>query len=211
MSDIQKIELFDDIVKYINKLGGKVKYKDDYIFWKILPKPLRETAITLGSTIWLPERGSRIVTLIHEASHLVEVKSTGKLRWYFEYLMPQSISLVWLAIALAMMAFNVFSLPVFIIAAAWLIMPLPSSDRVEKEARAYTVSLYFKKQFYGKLPDGYREFLIDNLCGWIYYKMIWRRSVAESLFDVMDSKSNDYDYLIKKYPEVKDIEEIING
>jgi len=211
MSDIQKIEVFDNLVRYVKNHGGKVKYKSDSVFWSHMPKKLRTTGITLGKTIWLPERDTRLVTLIHETSHLKEILETSMFKWFFEYLMPQSILFLWFLMSIALTVINTSLWPMIAISAILTAMPWPSKSRLMKEGRAYIVSLYFKRQFYGKISERYKNNLIDSLCGWLYYKMIWTRHGAEIAFSVMNAQSKHHESLIKRFPEVKDIEEIING
>jgi hypothetical protein len=211
MSDVQKMEVFDNIVKYVKKRGGKVKYKTDFIFWRCMPEKLRKTGMTLGKTIWLPERGPRLITLIHETSHLVDAINTGVLRWMISYLMPQFIGIIWILFSTLAIIINIKLWPLIIIGIVLALLPLPSRQRITKEGRAYMVSLYFKKQFYGKISESYKNKRIDSLCSWLYYKMIWTRDGAKEAFRMIDNQSNHYESLCRKYPEVKDIEEIING
>lgn len=211
MSDVQKMEIFDNLVKYVNKHGGKVKYKSESIFWRCMPKKLRTTGMVLGKTIWLPERGTRLITLIHEISHLKDILETGVFRWFFEYVMPQSIIFLWFLISMSITVRMPSLWPIIPISAVLTALPWPAKNRVAKEGRAYIVSMYFKKQFYGKITPEYRNNLIDSLCGWLYYKMIWTRHAARVAFSMIEAQSQHYDSLVKRFPEVKDIEEIING
>jgi hypothetical protein len=188
---------------------SRIRYKEDHWFWKRLPKPLRESAITLNNTIWLPHRNNDFDSLAHEYDHYVLIKTIGIINFLFLYLFPQVLSIffamfAFLAIMFGLKAFAI----IFGVVACLFLLPWPSKTRANIEVRAYLMKPFIAK-YQGKDIFKYDSFIIDALKSWLYYKMVWTKKQSSDL--MLDAKEvlNGEEAINNTSIAFKDVHEIL--
>jgi len=181
-------ELIEAIRRYIPKL--KLKFKDQSRFWKCLPAKLRESSTTFPSTIWLNTKKRYdepdkylFETIAHECKHAMDMARGGFLFW-LAYLLPQILALGGVLWLIAYFAFGLSAWNLIPgIALLGALAPWPSPTRAGREIRGYSMNMLIKKARTGEVPTEKRMYIVGYLTGWLYYKMVWRRSAAIEMVD----------------------------
>jgi hypothetical protein len=200
---------YDKLKQRINKRfpNVKIKYKTDNWFWKILPRAQRESATTLGNTIWMPHKDFN--HLAHEYQHEVDIQDMGIISFLMMYLCPQTMSVFWLIFVLLSV---VFGLKIFAIISACLtvlfLLPWPSPGRTLLEMRGYLMNLYLAKRR-GADMTKFKEKTIDALRSPLYYKMIWTRKHAIELIHNAEKVLDDEQAIINTSVAFRDVNEIL--
>lgn len=180
---------YDKLAKRIkaNYPKSEIRYKDEHWLWKRLPSRLRTSGTTLRNTIWMPTRDGNLEMLAHEYQHLVDWDTLGAIRFIITYCCPQILSIFWFFFALLALGFGLYLFTIiFIITGFLFLSPWPSNGRAYLEMKGYIMTIYVLSA-----SDQYtywnRNFIVDALRGWLYYKMVWTRWRASNL--VLDAES----------------------
>jgi hypothetical protein len=190
IKELQEINRFLKLNKKIKDRYPKfnIRYKDKTKVWKILPKLLKEKAITFNNTIWLPSEESKsFITLAHEYQHVIDQHRMGFWKFVFIYLSPQALLFCLFLFALISFcviswSFNTTIVILTLLLSIMSFLPWPARTRVNLEMKAILLSLYIAKVTF-KEEDSikFRKKVIDSMSGWLYYKMIWDPNEAEKL------------------------------
>ncbi len=208
MTDKQK---FDELAGRIKKQypHSEIRYKEDYWYWRILPKKLRHSGITLNNTIWMPFHDNNYEMLAHEYQHLVDWNDIGVLNFLMMYTCPQILSVFWFFFALMAV---IFGLKIFAIITACIgvlfLLPWPSKGRVYLEMKGYLMTLYVAA-LENKDMYGYRNFVVDALKSWLYYKMVWTSRHASNLVFEAEEVLNDQEAIANTSVAFQDVNEIL--
>jgi len=188
------MDMYDALSKKIKHRfkNFKLRYKSDYIFWRILPKKLRRSAMTFGNTIWMPSRAYNVSTLAHEYAHLVTFNKMGLLKFLWLYLQPQIFCIPFFitAVVLFIMSFKIAAV-ISLLAGIVMLMPWPSKERMKLEAEGYTMTLAVEKWGHGVNTKYLQKYIVDSLMSWLYYKMTWNRVEATKLVEQMTKQVNE--------------------
>jgi hypothetical protein len=184
----------------------EIKYKEDYWYWKILPKSLQKYGSQLGTTIWLPNRKAKPKILAHEYIHYLDKKRLGDFTFLLFYLMPQCISVIYFLLLFSFLITGVNDLYTIIPMIVFL-LPWPSKTRLMLETRGYMMNLAIELWTKGAIDDEYIKKVIDYTKSWTYYKMVW--SPLRASTNIQDTLHQQIDtlHLQNGY---KDVYEIIN-
>lgn len=188
----------------------RIKYKDESVFWRLLPESLQTTGITLKNTIWMPTRDQNFSMLCHEYAHVVDQTETGWLKWILGYLFPQVISLIILPVLIVgIILSNPYISTISLVLLITSLLPWPSKHRLEAETRGYLMNLFLSKHKNGCVLDRDRKNVIDSMFSWTYYKMIWKRSKLEEIVDRLihsvETKEN-----LELFKEIMFVKEMID-
>ncbi len=162
----------------------KVKDKEDYWFWRALPRSTKTRSLAIHNTIWLANFSA--MTLGHEYCHIEDQKNQGLFKWLAGYFWPQfcAIPLLMVGILSIILNIGIYSLiPIGLALIAGL--PWPSKKRLSKELYGYTINLAAEYWATGAISLEHKKKIVDSLSGWGYYKMVWKRSTAENAVDII--------------------------
>lgn len=166
---------------------SEIKYKDEHWFWKLLPSRLRTSGTTFRNTIWMPTRDNNFEMLAHEYQHLVDWNDLGTIGFLTTYCCPQILSLFWFFFAILALAFGLYPFAlIFGITGFLFLLPWPSKGRAYLEMKGYLMTIYVLSAS-NQYTSWNRNFIVDALRGWLYYKMVWTRWRASNL--VLDAES----------------------
>jgi len=159
--------------------GLKIKFKDESLWWRMSPEPMRAASTTLGKTIFLPsekwfEASSEraFAVLAHEFQHAMDRQRFGFLGFYLRYTFPQIIGIIPLICACVSIALLPWLATVgLFILTAIAIMPWRSCTRTDIERRGYAMTCAVDFLFHGKIREHTKEYVISAMSGWFYYRM----------------------------------------
>jgi hypothetical protein len=192
------MSLYDRVCAYVRVTRGlpfNVRDKGDSLFMRILGTLLFFTQgfmthfyTTIGTTIYVPEGQLEgdpddvARAIAHEGKHLSQARRDGRLAFSLKYLFPQCLALF------ALLAFFAFLWTPALFALGFLVFagPWPAPWRVAYEREAYFVSAVADvvSKGYDVRQDWYVDYMVNNYCGWGYYKMDWfagaRREIVKA-------------------------------
>jgi len=189
----------------------KIKYKDDYWYWRKLPEKLRTSGMANYNTIWMPTRSNNFIMLAHEYQHIVDMHNMGRLYFYLMYSTPQILSLFWFLMTIIAFLFGnyIFGI-IHLVVACLLLLPWPSKERVHLEMQGYKMSLYVAKLKHYNSTH-YNKFIVDALRSWLYYKMIWSDDKAHKIVFEASEQINNGESVVNNDIAFRDVYEIIKG
>jgi hypothetical protein len=163
----------------------KIKHKQDYWFWRLVPKKRMYTSCVLGDTIWMGMENG--LTLAHEAKHIEAMQRNGKFIFYLQYLYPQIIALLFL-LGTIMLFYNSFILAglVCLVPMGIFLFPFPSPTRAKLEIEALTTELAIEQWITGEISEYSKGRFINLLTSNLYYKMMWDKKEAEHIFHIQE-------------------------
>jgi hypothetical protein len=208
----ERMEKYDSLEKKIKNRykKAKIRYKNDYVFWRILPKKLKTSGFTFWNTIWMPKRSYNFTMLAHEYAHLHRMKKMGFLKFLFLYLFPQIIALPFAIITIIFLLLSLGNYAFIPAIGLLALLPWPSKHRLKLEAEGYIVNLAVGKWIKNENIERLQKFIVDSLVGWLYYKMTWERKEATKLVEEMTQQINERPWELMANEVYKDIYRTLN-
>jgi len=179
------------------RYDSRIKYKEDYWLWKLWPT---KGSLVWDDVIWLSNRETSFATLAHESGHVQDQEKMGLFNFALRYFQPQWLAIIPLVFMIAGIGFSLtWAWIAGLVATIAMVMPWPSKQRVALELNAELLNMAVCYWEHKKIPEDYKQKIVDSLCGWAYYKMIWwgRRDLEYQIDDIAYRIINEHDQLME--------------
>lgn len=171
----------------------QIRWKLESWIWKFLPSSLRNRSVrSRGRTIWLPDPREMaqcgpldlVGDLGHEGTHIIDGSVLGWDAFLIGYAFPQVLALPFAMLTIVSFFLGInLTATLLTVLTALSLLPWPSPVRANMEAKAYACNLAVARVIFGPSSVEYseaRQEIVSDLSSWMYWKMIWRKKVAEN-------------------------------
>jgi hypothetical protein len=164
----------------------KIKHKQDYDFWKLLPIERQYSSSAICNTIWMGAES--FMTLAHEAKHQERIQKHGLIKFYFKYAFPQIIGALIILACIPLFFFSWIPALLLSIFSLLFFIPWPATFRAQLELEAYTLGMAIEMWTTGKISDYTKLNIFEAMTGRFYYKMVWDEDEALELIEAQERK-----------------------
>ncbi len=231
-------EIFEKLPLEAEKAGlvKKIKTGKKSSFWYhalfnfllnlVYPKDRKDSYLerywtTIGYSIAWPDkygdRPEQWQTMAHELKHAQQAKKWSRPLFSYLYLWPMSqgallILLGWVPLFWVPGFWKILYVALWlIISGAHFIPQLPDPWRKHWELQAYTISMYFHIQQYGRLEGWYKTSIVENFCSMAYFMMATSREKMTKEVVRIAREIMLGEHKVKDEPIVKIVEKLKNG